>query len=86
MRKLYKEIEEMEAKGLISDPVTYQQSCKMPYLQAVMKEAMRLVVGFPADDRMHPATGLTLARVVPKGGAYLSGRKFEEGVRSLVIN
>lgn len=41
MRKLQNEIEEMEAKGLISDPVTYQQSCKMPYLQAVMKEAMR---------------------------------------------
>ena len=43
MRKLQKEIQEMEQKGLISDPVTYQQSCKMPYLQAVMKEAMRLV-------------------------------------------
>jgi hypothetical protein len=43
MRKLQKEIAEMEEKGLISDPVTYQQSCKMPYLQAVMKEAMRFV-------------------------------------------
>jgi Cytochrome P450 len=43
MRKLQNEIEEMEAKGLISDPVTYQQSCKMPYLQAVMKEAMRFI-------------------------------------------
>jgi cytochrome P450 len=41
MRKLQKEIEEMEEKGLISDPITYQQSCKMPYLQAIMKEAMR---------------------------------------------
>jgi hypothetical protein len=42
MRKLQKEIEDMEKKGLISDPVTYQQACKMPYLQAIMKEAMRL--------------------------------------------
>jgi Cytochrome P450 len=41
MRRLQQEIEEMEAQGLISDPVTYQQACKMPYLQAVMKEAMR---------------------------------------------
>ena len=46
MRKLQKEIEEMEEKGLISDPVTYQQSCKMPYLQAVMKEAMRFMQTF----------------------------------------
>jgi hypothetical protein len=42
MRKLQKEIDDMEKKGLISDPVTYQQACKMPYLQAIMKEAMRL--------------------------------------------
>jgi hypothetical protein len=42
MRKLQKEIDDMEMKGLISDPVTYQQACKMPYLQAIMKEAMRL--------------------------------------------
>lgn len=41
MRKLQKEIDEMAEKGLISDPVTYNQSRKMPYLQAVMKEAMR---------------------------------------------
>ena len=48
MRKLQKEIQEMEQKGLISDPVTYQQSCKMPYLQAVMKEAMRLIPAMQA--------------------------------------
>jgi hypothetical protein len=35
---------------------------------------MKLIV------RLHPATGLTLARVVPKGGAFLAGRKFDEGV------
>jgi hypothetical protein len=43
MRKLQKEIKEMEEKGLISDPITYQQSCKMPYLQALMKAAMRFL-------------------------------------------
>jgi hypothetical protein len=41
MQKLQKEIEDMEKQELISDPVTYQQACKMSYLQAVMKEAMR---------------------------------------------
>jgi len=43
MRKLRKEIDDMAEKGLISDPVTYGESCKMPYLQAVMKEAMRFI-------------------------------------------
>lgn len=83
MRKLQQEIEEMEAKGVISDPVTYQQSCKMPYLQAVMKEAMRFRDSLNlVNIRLHPATGLTLARVVPKGGAFLAGRKFKEGVNT----
>jgi len=44
MQKLQKEIDEMAAKRTISDPVTYQEACRMPYLQAVMKEAMRLVL------------------------------------------
>lgn len=41
----------------------------MPYLQAVIKEALRL----------HPATGLPLWRVVPEGGAVVAGQRFEEG-------
>jgi len=82
MRKLQAEIEEMQVKGQISDPVTYQEACRMPYLQAIMKEAMRyrLLSLELLTSRMHPATGLTLARVVPKGGTVLTGRKFEEGV------
>jgi hypothetical protein len=42
----------------------------MPYLQAVMKEALR----------MHPATGLPLERVVPAGGATICDQFFPEGV------
>lgn len=41
----------------------------MPYLQAVIKEALRL----------HPATGLPLWRVVPEGGAEISGQYFPAG-------
>jgi len=42
----------------------------MPYLQACIKEGLRV----------HPATGLPLARVVPKGGAIIAGTAFPEGV------
>ena len=49
MRKLEKEIDDMAEKGLISDPVTYQQSCRMPYLQAVIKEAVRFELHESSD-------------------------------------
>ncbi|MBE3045160.1 cytochrome P450 [Candidatus Bathyarchaeota archaeon] len=56
--------------------VTFKDSQGMPYLQAVIKEALR----------MHPATGLPLERVVPAGGATISGYFFQEGVSSLTIS
>jgi cytochrome P450 len=70
MRKLREEIDGLAKKGEISDPVTYGQAQNMPYLQAVLKEALR----------MHPATGLPLGRVVPEGGAVISGKMFPAGV------
>ncbi|KAL3485860.1 cytochrome P450 [Aspergillus germanicus] len=69
-QKVREELRLAEADGrLSSHEVTFQQSQALPYLQACIKEALRL----------HPATGLPLARVVPKGGATLSGRYFPEG-------
>ncbi|KAK5264669.1 hypothetical protein LTR40_014547, partial [Exophiala xenobiotica] len=41
----------------------------MPYLQAVMKESLRI----------HAATGLPLWRVVPEGGVEICGYFFPEG-------
>ncbi len=70
MRKLREEIDGLAEKGEISDPVTFAQAQRMPYLQAVLKEALR----------MHPATGLPLGRVVPEGGAVIAGRMFPAGV------
>jgi cytochrome P450 len=60
----------MITNGDISEGVTFSDTQKMPYLQAVIKEALRL----------HPAAGLPLQRVVPKGGAHLAGHFFPEGV------
>jgi hypothetical protein len=62
--KLTDEIDRMRATGQLSDPVLFQEADKMPYLQAVIFEAMRL----------HPAFGMHLPRVVPEEGAVIQGQ------------
>ncbi|KAM5354813.1 hypothetical protein ACJ41O_001459 [Fusarium nematophilum] len=49
--------------------IPFPDTQTMGYLQACIKEALRL----------HPATGLPLARVVPEGGATISGTFFPAG-------
>ncbi|KAF4979876.1 hypothetical protein FDECE_17984 [Fusarium decemcellulare] len=51
------------------DKIPFEDTQAMPYLQACVKESLRL----------HPATGLPLARVVPYGGVTVSGTFFPEG-------
>lgn len=60
-RVLAKLRQEIEDHSLQSRRITFKESQDMPYLQAVIKEALRL----------HPATGLPLWRVVPEGGARI---------------
>ena len=70
MSALREEIRTFGEEGRCSSPnVTFAESQEMPYLQAVIKEAMRL----------HPATGLPLWRVVPEGGADICGQYFPAG-------
>ncbi|KAF5004052.1 hypothetical protein FDECE_9427 [Fusarium decemcellulare] len=69
LQKLRDEIDALTARGELSKSPTFKESQQMPYLQAAIKEALR----------MHPATGLPLERVVPEGGATISGRFFPEG-------
>ncbi|KAH7089414.1 cytochrome P450 [Paraphoma chrysanthemicola] len=69
LAKLRDEIDMMAHKGLISDPITFQEAQSMPYLQAVIKESLRV----------HPAVGTILPRKVPKGGVKLAGTFFPEG-------
>lgn len=69
---LRQEIDSQQREGKISRRITFKESQNMPYLQAVIKEALR----------MHPATGLPLERVVPPGGVTICGRVFPEGVSS----
>jgi cytochrome P450 len=53
--------EEIKEHGVNDRRTTFKDSQDMPYLQAVLKEALR----------MHPATGLPLWRVVPQGGLQI---------------
>ncbi|KAK7730651.1 hypothetical protein SLS57_001481 [Botryosphaeria dothidea] len=74
LEKLREEVDTMYSSGIIKDTVTFVDSQQMTYLQAVIKEALR----------MHPATGLPLSRVVPRGGATISGQFFPEGVSAFL--
>jgi len=70
LQKLRDEIDDFESSGRLGrDAVRFKEAQEMPYLQAVMKEALRL----------HPASGLPLWRVVPKPGAEISGKLFPTG-------
>lgn len=59
----------MDSRGELSNPVTFTEVSKMTYYHACMKEAMRL----------HPSCGQMLERVVPEGGATLSGAFLPQG-------
>jgi cytochrome P450 len=74
--KLREEIDEHVRNGTLSEPITYKEALAMPYLQAVIKESLRC----------HPAVGLTMARVVPDGGATISGTYFPSGVCALLYS
>lgn len=74
--KFHTEIDLFEHKRQSSKPVTFQECQKLPYLQAVLKEALRI----------HPATGQLLSRIVPSGGAVLAGQYFPEGVSRNILN
>lgn len=68
MDELQREIEHvLNTSG--QDRISFKESLEMPYLQAVLKEAMRL----------HAATGLPLWRVVPDCGAEICGVSFPGG-------
>ncbi|KAK3938182.1 cytochrome P450 [Diplogelasinospora grovesii] len=64
------EIDAARAKGQCRDPiVTYEDATKLPYLQAALKEALRIFAPVP----------MGLPRVVPKGGVKFDDVFFPEG-------
>lgn len=67
--KLQSVIDTAFSEGRLSEPVTYAEGTKLEYLQACMKEAMRLF----------PSAGMDLPRRVPKGGMMASKYFLPEG-------
>jgi cytochrome P450 len=67
MNALLREIEEKDAAGYFSRSdglVTWDEARNMPYLSAVINEALRI----------HPAVGLALERIVPPRGIEIAGQ------------
>ncbi|ETN37470.1 uncharacterized protein HMPREF1541_07092 [Cyphellophora europaea CBS 101466] len=62
-KRLVEEIDEAHHQGTLSEFITYEECLKLPYLQATIKEAMR----------MHPGVAFPLERLVPDNGATLLG-------------
>lgn len=62
-QRLVEEIDSFHHSGKLSNVAQLAEADNMPYLQAVMYEALR----------MHPAVGMSLPRVVPAGGAVVDG-------------
>ncbi|APA05859.1 hypothetical protein SS1G_01757 [Sclerotinia sclerotiorum 1980 UF-70] len=73
--RLREEIETAAKEGRVSDPVTFKEAHGLPYLQAVIKEGLRV----------HPAVGLGLQRVVPAGGTTIANQ-FIPGGSTVGIN
>ncbi|PHH90859.1 hypothetical protein CDD83_2415 [Cordyceps sp. RAO-2017] len=71
LARLRAEIDTGIASGLVSSPVRDAEARRMPYLQAVIREGIRM---FP------PATGV-LSKQVPAGGDVLLGHAVPAGVQ-----
>ena len=69
LARLRQEIDEGASNGLLSSPITFQETSNLPYLQAVVKEALRL----------SPSITFPLPRIVPAGGAELGGHYLPAG-------
>ncbi len=68
-QRLQDEIDTAAKEGRVSDPVTFKEAQDLPYLQAVIKEALRI----------HSATGLPMQRIVPAGGTTIANRFIPAG-------
>lgn len=70
LQRLLGEIDRVVGRGDLDKPVTFEQANNMPYLQAIMNEALRI----------HAIIGQSLPRIVPEGGLQVEGHTLPAGV------
>lgn len=68
-RKLQQEIDDAISAGLISSPIQVAEAAKLPYLQACIKEGLRVF----------PPIGSLRERVVPPEGDIINGQRIPGG-------
>lgn len=69
LRRLREEIDTAKAAGLLSPVVSNAEASRLPYLQACIKESLRL----------YPGVAWNLPRVAPKEGLTIAGHHFAPG-------
>jgi cytochrome P450 len=69
--KLQREIDEGIASGRISSPIKHSEAREMPYLQAVIKEGLRVI----------PSAAGAFFKTVPPGGDTIDGKFIPEGTQ-----
>ncbi|KAF6229049.1 hypothetical protein HO133_007163 [Letharia lupina] len=67
--ELVEDIDTQTKEVKLTKPITLEQTNHMPYLQACLYEGLRL----------HPAVGMSLPRVTPRGGVEIDGHFIPEG-------
>ena len=75
LAKLRAEVDQAFNDGTLTYPVRFNDGIKLPYLHAVVLEAMRV----------HPSLGTGLPRIVPHPGVEISGR-FLPGGTGVMLN
>ena len=74
LRKLREEMEDASTKGKLSNPAKFKETQSLQYLQAVIKEGLRV----------YSATGLPLWREISEPGVTLTGKFFPPGVSGII--
>ncbi|KAJ9229416.1 hypothetical protein DTO169E5_8872 [Paecilomyces variotii] len=69
--QVYRQLQEEIDASKLSTPVSYKDARALPYLDAVIREAMR----------MHPGVGMPLERYVPESGLSANGHYIPKGVK-----